>query len=723
MPDSPVLWTGPVGSSRRYRVELDAVDSAVPGGEGIVYRAFDTERSADVALKMVTAVTLGDYGRLVARSAPFDAIDHPNLMSVVEVFVGPALTDAPNLEIDDFDVIYTVADWIEGIPLTEAAPDAGTAELLSYVTGVARGLAALHRHRSDAAPHGILHRDVKPSNVRIRADGTAVLIDFGVARPVADDDLTQGVGTYRWRAPEVLSGSAAISVAADVWGVGAVAYWAFTGQAPGLDGAGAAREQIAHSPRCRQLTDPVGVAVHIAALLETDPAKRPADLARWADELESIISGKRRSTWRRPATVTAAALVAAVGALAIAAAWGGDPSEGDRTTPSASIVPTDPATEMTMPAAATATTKARVDVIASQPTISSSSAPSAAPDPATEAGITKPSGSGLTLEHAGALSTRQPKLLAFSSGSGRVATADRARTGQGTQGDGFVRIWDLASRTEIQSGSVGRTVGTMVLNHDGTMLATTTSHASDGDLIQLWDVATMTPLGPPLESEERRFVVTMEFGYEWDFNRYAEILAVGLDGDQIELWDVTDHEDPHRYVMENGASVFDSQGQAAQLAFGGMGQLASAGYDGTAQQWHWWSGTPVGAPLVGHTAAVTSVDFPDGMTTLVTGSADGTIRVWNLATGAQLHVLQPAGRDIEVFRVPSTGFEAVATVTGGVLHVYDLASGDPIATTQAAESTTDVVGAALTDPEDPDTLVLLTLDAKTGVDLWALTGG
>ena len=116
--------------------------------------------------------------------------------------------------------------------------------------------------------------------------------------------------------------------------------------------------------------------------------------------------------------------------------------------------------------------------------------------------------------------------------------------GQGTQGDGFVRIWDLASRTEIQSGSVGRTVGTMVLNHDGTMRATTTSHASDGDLIQLWDVATMTPLGPPLESEERRFVVTMEFGYEWDFNRYAEILAVGLDGDQIELWDVTDHEDP-----------------------------------------------------------------------------------------------------------------------------------------------------------------------------------
>lgn len=63
------------------------------------------------------------------------------------------------------------------------------------------------------------------------------------------------------------------------------------------------------------------------------------------------------------------------------------------------------------------------------------------------------------------------------------------------------------------------------------------------------------------------------------------------------------------------------------------------------------------------------------------------------------------------------------TVTGGVLHVYDLASGDPIATTQVAESTTDVVGAALTDPEDPDTLVLLTLDAKTGVDLWALTGG
>lgn len=303
-----VLWTGPVDSPHRYQVAVEAVAEAVAGGEGLVYRADDTDRGVPVALKLLTVVNVADYGRVVERSVPFTTITHPNLMAHVEVFIGTGLTNDPNPDIADFDVIYTVADWIEGQPLPDVVEAADTGQLLGYIAGVARGLDALHRHRSADALLGIVHRDVKPSNVRVTRDGTAVLIDFGVARPLDHGDLTQGVGTYRWRAPEVLSGSAAISTAVDVWGLGAVAYWALTGQPPSLDGAAAAREHLVNTPRCQELLDPVGVATHIAVLLATNPTQRPTDLNRWATQLEAILTRRRRPGWKRPMTVTVALL-------------------------------------------------------------------------------------------------------------------------------------------------------------------------------------------------------------------------------------------------------------------------------------------------------------------------------------------------------------------------------------------------------------------------------
>ncbi len=70
-----------------------------------------------------------------------------------------------------------------------------------WVAQIARGAGFLHDFRSDEAPFGIVHRDIKPSNVRITSEDMAVLIDFGIARP-NDEDLTEGAGTYLWRAPE-----------------------------------------------------------------------------------------------------------------------------------------------------------------------------------------------------------------------------------------------------------------------------------------------------------------------------------------------------------------------------------------------------------------------------------------------------------------------------------------------------------------------------------------
>ena len=151
MADRRCCGPGRSDSPRRYQVDVDAVAAAVAGGEGLVYRAHDTDRDVAVALKLLTVVHIADYGRLVERSTPFTPIAHPNLMSHVEVFIGTALTDDPTPEIDDFDVIYTVADWVDGAAALRQRrrPPRRRNGCSATSLDVAHGLHTLHRHRSD----------------------------------------------------------------------------------------------------------------------------------------------------------------------------------------------------------------------------------------------------------------------------------------------------------------------------------------------------------------------------------------------------------------------------------------------------------------------------------------------------------------------------------------------------------------------------------------------
>src|SRR5713101_4974731 len=111
------LWTGPRGDHRRYRVDLDAgiLVAVGDGGEGLVYRAIRESDGLEVALKMLTAITLDDYGRVSERAAVMHQIDHPNVMHQIETFIGTALVDIDSPSDDDFEVIFTVAEWIPGV--------------------------------------------------------------------------------------------------------------------------------------------------------------------------------------------------------------------------------------------------------------------------------------------------------------------------------------------------------------------------------------------------------------------------------------------------------------------------------------------------------------------------------------------------------------------------------------------------------------------------------
>jgi serine/threonine protein kinase len=294
------VWTGPVGDDRRYRVDLTAngLEKFGEGGEGLVYRAVRSRDSDDVALKMLTSVPLSDYERVRQRCNAISQVQHPNIMQQLETFVGSGLWTDHEPDNEDFDILYTVARWVPGRALGDAVRATVPDVALRWVCQIGRAIQFLHSFRSRDAPDGIVHRDVKPSNIRIRPDGLAVLIDFGTARPLSDSDLTQGAGTFLWRAPEVLGWPGTPGPASDSWGIGALAYWVLIGEATRLEGADVARERLLH--RCNELgvVEPEALSAQIAGLLESHPARRCGNLDEWAESVEAMLD--RANTYVAP---------------------------------------------------------------------------------------------------------------------------------------------------------------------------------------------------------------------------------------------------------------------------------------------------------------------------------------------------------------------------------------------------------------------------------------
>ncbi|NLA35872.1 MAG: protein kinase [Actinobacteria bacterium] len=285
-----LVFTGPEEDPQRYRVDPEDFDAAIEGGEGLVFRAHRRDSPEAMALKLWTRLSPTQFDDVRARSGPLSEVRHPHLMTHVETFAGRALTP-PGGDVDDeFDVYYSTAMWVDGVPLTEVGIEASSRRKMRWIRELALALQELHQHRSDLAPDGLVHRDVKPSNVLIRPGGAAVLVDFGTVRPVADRDLTEGLGTVRWRSPEVLSyGLAPQGPATDRWGLGAIAHWLFAGTPPALDGASASYRRLLASPALQTFREHDALADHFAQLLHSAPSDRPADLTSWVDRLDDLI--------------------------------------------------------------------------------------------------------------------------------------------------------------------------------------------------------------------------------------------------------------------------------------------------------------------------------------------------------------------------------------------------------------------------------------------------
>jgi predicted Ser/Thr protein kinase/tetratricopeptide (TPR) repeat protein len=177
------------------------------GGMAIVYEAKDPTLDRKVALKVLKE---GNHERLRREAQASAKLRHPNVVTVHEV--GPD---------------FIAMDLVQGRTLAEAAADMTPEQRLGVLETVARAVAHAHAQ-------GVIHRDLKPQNILIEADGRVVLTDFGLARIEGGEDLTRTgsvFGTPHYMAPEQVQGGES-SPATDVWALGVLLHEALRGTRP-----------------------------------------------------------------------------------------------------------------------------------------------------------------------------------------------------------------------------------------------------------------------------------------------------------------------------------------------------------------------------------------------------------------------------------------------------------------------------------------------------------
>ncbi|MFO0684487.1 MAG: AAA family ATPase [Sandaracinus sp.] len=233
----------------------DVVGLIRAGGMGTVYEAIDREHGTTVALKTLTDLDAESLRRFKTEFRAVADLAHPNLVPLYELssdkglwfftmeridgvdflewLRGPSAREAPTLE-EERNAEATTRPRVEAephVPLIEPTPTApeSVTRVREAFGQLVRGVRALH-----AA--GLVHLDLKPSNVLVDRHGRVVVLDFGLVRPVAenaqaalDGDLTSAVsGTPAWMAPEQFAGEN-IGPAADWYAVGLMLYRALTG--------------------------------------------------------------------------------------------------------------------------------------------------------------------------------------------------------------------------------------------------------------------------------------------------------------------------------------------------------------------------------------------------------------------------------------------------------------------------------------------------------------
>jgi serine/threonine protein kinase len=584
------------------------------GGMGVVYKAVHTRLRKTVALKVLSSRALARpdaLNRFRREMQAVGVLDHPHIVRAL---------DAGEAD----GVRYLAMELLAGEDLHSRVKRQGPLtvdEARSIVVQTARGLAVAHSR-------GVIHRDVKPSNLFLTLEGNVKILDLGLARLEARDGpaalhepLTCSgliLGSVDFLAPEQALDGRAADARSDIYSLGCTLYYLLTGQ-PLHGGDTIVKKLLAHrearTPSLRQRRPDVSRALEAVFLrmLARDPARRFPDMESVVAALEDSARMGRDALARfRPHLISAASLLVMIGAaLLLALAL---PHE-------AHVEPMDP-------------------------------------PPVTV--FTGHTHMAISL----ALSPDERRLVC---GSGHLWQDDKMRT-DGV--DFCARVWNIDNPWPVlRLGDHNNVVNAVAFSADGQRILSADWHG----VVNTYDGDSGERLAVFQQKECRGH-------HAAQFSADARYILFGGTDSVLRLCDTATGEVVWR--LSDGNEILATMAispDGRYVLSGGGGIWYSANYqpgsDFVIRLWDTSTGSVVGR-LEGHTNQVRGLAFSPDATRALSTAMDGTLRLWDLASGQQL---QQFNHETEVVALAFSpdGQRALSGGRDG-LRLWDLETGEQL---------------------------------------------
>jgi len=749
----------------QYFGDYEILGELARGGMGVIYRARQLSLNRPVALKMIATgqlATSGQIRRFHVEAEAAARLDHPNIVPIYEVgehqgqhFYSMKLIEGG-----------TIAELgVRSAEFEQAGVDEGDVSQSAAATVVGQVARAVHY----AHQRGVLHRDLKPTNILVDAEGQPHVADFGLAKLLEEDSsLTQSVavlGTPAYMAPELASGKAAeATTAADVYSLGAILYELLTGQPPfcGSTALETMRQAIDREPpRPRTLQPTIDCDLEVICLkcLEKDPSRRYSSARSVAEDLDRWIAGEPiqaraassaelfwRWCRRQPVlagsifTVAVSLLVVAI----VATVAGRRISRAGRLAAAERSHAVQANLELSHANSELGSTVLNLELQLAEDQFDSGETPGALArlaailrrDPSNEVAAARlfsalvyrnyplPVGPPIWER------SRRVMHVEFSPDGQRLLVVRQSKT---------LQIFDTRS---------GEAVGA-ALGHNGEIL---TAHFSPDGLrvatgsadhtARIWNSQTGQPVTPPLQNGAPVPVVrfhpsgaTLLTGGDgktvclWDatsgaksierivhgtrvtdasFSPDGRILATSSAGGSVRLWNVSDLNSTRHIQLPAGV-------RSLEFSPNGLA-LLTVSEDNKARLWNAGTGEPLGQPMA-HRDVIWSARFNPAGTRIVTASQDRTAQLWDAATG------QPVGlpmRHHEVRRdacFSADGRLVVAGGWGGTAQLWNALTGESVG--EPMRHIEQILSVAFS----PDGTRVATGSADGAAQLWDISPG